>query len=295
MAQGGDFSLYLILGISLFFLVGITVVMIYFVIRYRKSKSPKGTNIDHNNTLEITWTVIPTILVLIMFYYGWAGYKPMINVPDNAIEIEAHGQMWSWWFVYPNGKRSDTLVVPLNEPVKLNLISHDVIHSLSIPAFRVKQDVVPGKNNWMWFAGSVLGSYDIFCTEYCGLRHSYMLSKVNVTSEHEYTRWLTEKSAAASDEHAGLTVIKNNACLGCHSLDGTKLVGPSFKGIWGITETVNTPSGDKTITVNEEYIKRSLIDPNGEIVDGYNKGLMIPYQLSDEDFNNLIDYLKSLK
>jgi len=294
-AEGVDLSLYIILGISVIFLVGITAVMIYFVIRYRKKRNPKATNIEGSNLAEVIWTVIPTILVMIMFWYGWTGYKPMLNPPDDAIQIEAHGQMWSWWFVYENGKRSDTLVVPLNKAVKLDLISHDVIHSLYIPAFRVKQDLVPGKDNWMWFEGTKEGSYDIFCAEYCGQRHAYMLSKVNVIPENEYETWLNTKSKESGDEHPGLTVIKNNACIGCHSLDGTKLVGPSFKGIWGISENVQTDDGEIEITVNEDYIRRSLTDPNTEIVEGYNKGLMIPYQLSDDDMNNLIEYLKTLK
>src|SRR5210317_1455271 len=137
---GVDQSFYIILGISAFFLVGITFTMIFFVIKYRKKKNPVATNIKGNNTLEIIWTVIPTILVLIMFYYGWIGYKPMREKPKNAITIEAHAQMWSWTFEYEDGRRNLELVVPINKPVILDLISHDVVHSLYIPAFRIKED-----------------------------------------------------------------------------------------------------------------------------------------------------------
>ena len=128
--EGVDFTLYLILGISIFFLVGITIVMVYFLIRYRKKNNPVATNISHNNTLEIVWTVIPTILVIVMFWYGWTGYKPMLVAPKDAIEIDATGQMWKWTFDYPNGKSSDSLIVPVDEPVKLNLISSglDIIY-----------------------------------------------------------------------------------------------------------------------------------------------------------------------
>ena len=150
-AQGVDMAFYVILGISVFFLVGITATMIWFVIRYSRKRNPVAKNIKDNTKLEIIWTVIPTILVLVMFYYGWIGYMPMKRVPNGAIEIKATGRMWSWQFVYENGKSSNILVVPLNKPVKLNLYSPDVLHSLYIPSFRIKEDVVPGLNNIMWF------------------------------------------------------------------------------------------------------------------------------------------------
>jgi len=295
--QGVDLTFIIILGISVFFLVGITAVMIYFVIRYRRKKNPKASQIEGNNTLEIVWTVVPTILVLIMFYYGWIGYAPMRKVPADAIPLKAYGQMWSWSFEYPNGKKTTELVVPLNKPVKLDLISNDVLHSLYIPAFRIKEDVVPGKNNYMWFIGQEEGEYDIFCAEYCGDRHSYMLSKVRVIPEAEYLAWL-EKSDIPADEHPGLTLMKQNACLTCHSQDGTRIIGPSFKGIYGHEVEVVTEAGEEMkLLIDDEYIKRSIYEPNKEIVKGYNKGLMISYkeQLKEEDVQKIIDYIKNLK
>ena len=150
--EGVDFSLYMIMGISLVFLVGITVVMVYFLFKYSRKNNPVATNITHNNTLEVVWTVIPTILVIMMFWYGWTGYKPMLTAPEGALEINAVGQMWKWSFEYPDGKVTDSLVVPIDEPIKLNLISKDVNHSLYIPAFRIKQDVVQDAGNMMWFS-----------------------------------------------------------------------------------------------------------------------------------------------
>ena len=295
--EGVDFSLWFILGISAFFLIGITSVMIYFVIRYRRNKNPKATNIEGSTVAELIWTIIPTILVLFMFWYGWTGYEPMLEAPEGSIEIEAHGQMWSWWFIYANGKRSDTLVIPIDKPVKLNLISHDVIHSLYIPAFRVKKDLMPGDTNMMWFEGQKLGSYDIYCAEYCGERHSYMLSKVNVMPEANYEKWFNEKTTTPADEHPGLTVLKTNACLGCHSLDGSKLVGPSFKGLWGKTETVITDGNERECNVDEDYIRQSVFEPNADVVKGFNKGLMIPYKetLTEKNIQDIIDYFKTLK
>jgi cytochrome c oxidase subunit II len=294
--QGVDLTLYLILGASVFFLVTITAVMIFFVIRYRRSKNPKASNIDGNNTLEIVWTVIPTGLVLVMFYFGWMGYRPMRNVPEGAIPLKAYAQMWNWSFEYPNGKLSPELVVPLNQPVKLDLISRDVIHSLYIPAFRLKEDVVPGGGNYMWFKAQELGTYDLFCAEYCGDRHSYMTSKVKVIPADEYKKWLAEASAPEG-EAPGLTILKQNACVSCHSLDGSRIVGPSFKGIYGEEVTVITDGKERTIKVDDDYIKNSILNPNADVVKGFNPGLMISYkdQLKDEDIQKVIDYIKTLK
>lgn len=294
--EGVDFSMYLILGISVFFLVGITVVMVYFLFRYSKKNNPVATNIAHNTYLEVIWTVIPTILVLIMFWYGWTGYKPMLTAPDDAMEIDAIGQMWKWTFKYPNGKTSDSLVVPIDKSVKLNLISKDVLHSLYIPAFRIKQDVVPGVDNMMWFIGQKLGTYDILCAEYCGQLHSYMLSTVSVIEHDDYDNWLVS-SPDTRDEHPGLTLLKNNACLSCHTRDGSRLVGPSFKNLLGRTETIIIDGDEKLITVDNQYIIDKLNSPSSSTVASYQSGLMTPYGeiLSDEDMNNIIGYISTLK
>jgi cytochrome c oxidase subunit II len=293
--QGVDLTFIIILGISVFFLVSITAVMIYFVIRYNRKRNPRATNIEGNNTLEIIWTAIPLGLVLIMFYFGWLGFRPMRHVPEGAIPIKAVGQMWAWSFEYENGKKSAELIVPLDKPVKLNLTSLDVIHSLYIPAFRIKEDVVPGKNNFMWFTAQEEGEYNIFCAEMCGDRHSYMLSKVKVLPEADYNAWLASSDIPAG-EHPGLTLMKQNACITCHSQDGSKIVGPSFKGLFGKKEVVITDGVEKEITVDEAYIRHSIYEPNADVVKGFNPGLM-PSQkdkLTDEDVKKIVDYIKGL-
>ena len=294
--QGVDLTMIIILGVSVFFLVSITGVMIYFAIRYHRKRNPRASNIEGNNTLEIVWTIIPTLLVLVMFYFGWAGFIPMRKVPADAIPLKAYGAMWSWSFEYPNGKKSAELVVPLNKPVKLDLISRDVIHSLYIPAFRIKEDVVPGKNNYLWFKAQEVGEYDLFCAEYCGDRHSYMLSKVRVLPESEYNAWLAASDIPA-DEHPGLTVLKQNACLTCHSLDGSKIIGPTFKGLYGKQETVITNGQERIITADDLYISHSIWEPNADVVKGYNQGLMISYreQLKEEQLNHILDFLKTIR
>ncbi len=294
--EGVDLAFKIIFGIGFFFLIGITTVMIYFVIRYRRSKHPKAEQIPDNNVLEVTWTVIPLILVMLMFYYGYVAFHPMRTAPKGAFEITVIGKMWFWTFEYPGGKQSPVLVVPLNKPVKCNLRSEDVIHSLYIPAFRIKEDVVPGKNNYLWFIPEQLGEYDVLCTVYCGVRHSYMETKVRVVPEAEFTAFLATLSNQSA-EPEGLSLIKKNACNGCHSLDGSKLVSTSFKGLYGKDEKVVTNGTERTVKVDDEYIKTSIYDPNKDVVVGFQKGIMKSYTgiVKEDELPKIIEYLKTLK
>lgn len=178
-----------ILAISLVILVLITVLMVTFAIKYNRRKNPKPKNIEGNLTLEIVWTVIPTILVIGMFQYGWIGYKKMKDVPPDAMVIEVTARMWEWKFQYPNGVETDTLFVPVNKPIKMNLKSADVNHAIYIPSFRLKKDVIPNKVNYAWFIADEAGQYDIACAEYCGLRHSYMYTSVIAMPDSAFHEW----------------------------------------------------------------------------------------------------------
>lgn len=188
-----DTAFWVVMVISVAFLVLITFMMVYFVIKYNKKKNPKATNIHGNVPLEITWTVVPTILVLIMFWFGWVSYKQMSDVPEDSIVIDVTAQMWQWTFKYQNGVQSDTLYIPLKKNIRLNLHSLDVNHSFFIPAFRVKKDVIPNRNNFVWFNASEAGSYTIMCAEYCGLNHSDMYSEAVVIPEQNFNFWLENK------------------------------------------------------------------------------------------------------
>jgi len=189
-ANSVDGTFLFTLIVSVFFLVLITVLMIFFVIKYSRKRNPKATNIHGNMFLEIAWTGIPTLLVLIMFWYGWQGYKEMVNVPENAMPIDVTAQMWKWSFKYEDGKTTDSLYVPVNTPIKLTLHSNDVNHSFFIPAFRLKKDVFPNRERVAWFIAKETGEYDIACSEYCGLNHSYMYSKIFVLPEEEFKNWM---------------------------------------------------------------------------------------------------------
>lgn len=300
---GVDTAFAIIVGISLLFLVGITTIIILFIVKYNKKKNPVSTEIEGSTKLEIIWTVIPLILVLYMFWLGWSSYIPMRKVPADAMKVKVTAMMWSWRFEYENGKIEDTLYVPVNKPVVLNMESVDVIHSLYIPAFRIKEDVVPGKaENYMWFKSLVIGSYDLFCAEYCGLRHSYMGTTVEVVDQATFDKWYAsgpvkiDSTVAAIPGAAGKLLTEQKGCIACHSADGTKIVGPSYKGIFDHKVTVDSDGKEREIIVNEEYIKKSILEPDADIVKGFNKGSMISYkgQLSDEEIDQIIEYIKTL-
>lgn len=191
-----DNAFIFIVAVSFIFLTLITVLMIYFVIRYRKSKNPVPSDIRGNNLLEVVWTVIPTGLAMIMFYLGWQSYLGLRNVPSDAIEISVTAEMFNWVFEYPeNGKESENLlVVPQGKPIKLNLTSIDVLHALYIPSFRVKVDAVPKMQTYVWFMADRLGEYDILCAEYCGTNHAGMLAKLKIVPPADYEKWLTKES-----------------------------------------------------------------------------------------------------
>jgi cytochrome c oxidase subunit II len=300
--KGVDTAFLVILGIAFFFLISLTIVMLVFIFKYNRKRNPKATQIEGSTTLEIVWTVIPFLITMLMFYYGWAGYKPMTKPPSDAMEVTVYGRMWNFMFEYENGKRTDTLYLPKDQPVKLNLVAMDVLHSLYIPAFRVKQDMVPGKeNNFMWFEPQKVGTYELYCAEYCGLQHSYMYSYVKVLEDTAFQSWMVDTTLVATTDiesatATGRRIMQNIGCFACHSIDGTRLVGPTFKGIWGATHTVTTGREKREVVVDEEYIIKSIYDPNADIVDGFNRGLMLSYegQLSEEDIDYIIEYLKTL-
>lgn len=295
-------SFYFILVISLLLLTGLTLTMLYFVFRYNNKKNKTATQIEGSTILEITWTVIPTLLALVMFYYGWAGWKPMNKPPKDAMNITSIARMWSFSFLYENGRQSPDLIIPVNTPVKIKLTSLDVIHSLYIPAFRIKSDMVPGREKVMWFLPEREGEYDLFCAEYCGLRHSYMNAKVKVMSKASFDTWfndttMMEKAVeGTAPGSAGMEIMKANGCNACHSTDGSKIVGPSYLNLWGEQQVVIRDGKEITLKVDEEYIKRAIYDPGFEIVKGYPKGLMQSYKstLTDSDITKITEYLKTL-
>lgn len=194
-------------GVSVLLLLGITAAMVYFVFKYHRKKGHKPVDIHGSIVLETIWIVIPTILVLFMFYFGYEGYSKNTYIPEDAYYIGAKAKMWAWEFNYENSKQDDTLYVPVDRTIVLEMESYDVNHALWIPAFRVKKDVIAGKVNYLVFTTDEVGQYDIACAEYCGLEHSKMYSAVKVLSANDFNNWL---SAGMEDSEAEEVDTKEN-------------------------------------------------------------------------------------
>jgi cytochrome c oxidase subunit 2 len=219
-------------------------------------------------------------------------------VPNDAMKVKAIGKMWTWEFEYEGDKVSDTLMLPIDKSVKIDLISTDVLHGFSVPAFRIKEDVVPVKNNYTWFKPGELGEFDLYCTVYCGLSHAYMHSIVKVVPQEQFASWLAKLPKRKKNEGGkGLKLLEKNGCLACHSIDGTKLVGPSFKGSYGSKIKVKTNGAVREVVFDDKYLETSVYDPNADISGDYPQGLMKSYKdaISKEDMVLINDYLKNLK
>ncbi len=295
MAQGVDLAFYVIYGISLFLLIGITSVILAFVIRYRRKRHPRAEQVKEHTWLEITWTILPIGIVMVMFYYGYVAFTPMHRPPKDVMVVKVTGRMWTWEFEYPGRKMSDTLLLPINKPVKLEMTSEDVVHSLFIPAFRIKEDVVPGRQTSIWFMPTLEGTYEILCTEYCGLRHSYMETKSIIVPQARYDAWYAALPLKSTSAPEGLTLMKTNGCLGCHTFTGAKLVGPSLKDIFGRTEMVKEAGVMKQVVADSTYILTSILEPDKQVVEGFNPGLMKTYKgvIPDKDIQKIYQFLKT--
>jgi cytochrome c oxidase subunit 2 len=274
--------------------------IVYLGLRYRSGKTAEDATtpgISHNTRLELLWSVIPSILVVIVFIWGFNVYMKMNIVPKGAMEVKVTAQKWFWSFDYPEGINTvNDLVVPVGKPVKLLLSSKDVIHSFFVPAFRVKMDVLPNRYTVTWFEAVNTGDFDILCAEFCGDKHSEMLGKVRVVSNNEYDKWLESGTAAGegmTPVEYGQALYRSKACFTCHNVDGTSAVGPAFNGIFGKTAVM---VGGEQIIVDENYIRESILNPQTKIVAGY-QPVMPTYQgiLNDKQVDALLAYIKSLE
>ncbi len=302
-----DLAILVVVGLSVLIFVLVVGVMFYFLYKYSSKRHSRDQvkNIEHNLVLEITWTVTPMILLAVMFYYGYTSLKAMRTIPAQNMEVKVTGQMWFWSHEYPNGKKTKDLYVPIGKNIKLVVTAkkNDVLHSYYVPALRLKQDAVPGKFYNAWFKATDTGAFDILCAEYCGTRHSYMLAKVHVLEKDVFDAWYNSDKKTPFDKetktavHPGLTLLNDNGCTGCHSLDGSDLVGPSYKDMFGRKVKVTVDGTLKEVISDEDYLKRAILNPDAEIVDGYSGGMMSSYKdvISDEDIDKIIDYFKGGK
>ena len=297
IALQSDALFYFIFWISVILLLGLTLVTGYFIWVHLKGKAKTDEpHLTHSVALDVVWTVIPVILVLIVFYWGYKDYIRMRIAEPSAIKIQVQGWKWNWGFEYADGVTSlSELVVPVNTPIQLIMSSKDVIHSFYLPNLRIKRDVIPNRYTTLAFKAEKLGTYQVFCTEYCGDAHSQMLATMRVVSEEDYKTWLANGGADREMPltELGETLYTKSGCNACHSLDGTDGVGPTWKGLYGKEREFT--DGTKAIA-DENYLRESIVYPQKKVVKGY-PNVMPSYAglLKDREITALIEYIKTLK
>ena len=271
----------------------VTICMVVFLIKYNRKRHPRPEHVKESVLLEVVWTVIPAILVIFMFYFGWVDFKYIRNPPKDAMTVHVTARQWSWLFTYDNRRESDVLNVPMGRPVKLLMTSADVLHCLFIPAYRIKEDCVPGLTTHLWFTANETGTYDIFCTEYCGVGHSHMRSKLTVMTADDFRKWYSAAPGKGISD-LGPALLQAKGCLGCHSLDGSPKVGPTLKALPGRKETVVAAGVEKEITVDEAFIRDHILNPRSAAVKGFPQ-VMPAIPLTKEELSTIVAYLETVK
>ena len=310
-ADDSDLMFYSVLALSTFFFLAILSVVVYFTIKYRHRKGHKPEpSAAHNDALEITWTVLPTIICVFLFWYGWRSYIHVVTPPQKAVEIQVLAWRWNWQFTHANGVTDSDLHVPSGVPVRLVMTSKDVLHSFYAPAMRVKQDLVPRRYTYAWFEATKPGTYRLTCAEYCGTSHAQMAclqtdahtgaclrrAVVVVHAPGDYERYLADKQSEMMNlppEQLGKMVYEKKGCNACHTVDGSARVGPTFKGDFGTK--INLADGSN-VQMDENYIRESLMSPQAKARPGYPPSMpSFQGQLKEKEIEGVIAYIKSLK
>jgi cytochrome c oxidase subunit 2 len=289
-----DLLYFFLVGMALFFTVLIFTLVIVFAVKYRrKSEDEQPKPMYGDMRLEILWSVIPLGIVLFVFAWGAHVYFQIARAPSNALQFNVVAKQWMWKFQHPTGQREiNDLHIPVGQPVKLTMISEDVIHSLFVPAFRVKQDVLPGRHTSIWFQPTKVGKYHLFCAEYCGTKHAGMGGWVYVMEPSDYQDWLAGNVGNETPVEAGARLFTQHGCITCH-VQTTFARGPSLHGLFG--REVKLANGE-TVKADEDYLRESILNPKAKMVEGFD-AIMPTFQgqVTEEDILSLIEYIKSLK
>lgn len=290
-----DSAWWLVYWISVVFFVIIVVVQVAFMVMYRRRAGwTEQRTAHHNYPLELSWSIIPSLLIVVMFVKGFLGFLDLRTPPDGSYDISVIGKKWNWSFVYPNGVVSKDLHAPVNRPVRLVMSSDDVIHSFFVAAFRVKQDVVPGRFNYLWFNATKPGEYAVQCAEYCGTNHSEMLAKAVIHKEGCFEQWLADERERILNMppiQLGELLYNERGCSQCHALDESRRVGPGFAQTYGQPHEFSDGSN---VQGDENYIRESILNPQAKVRAGF-PPTMPTYKglLGDKEVNGLIAFIKS--
>jgi len=282
-----------VVSVAMTLLIFAAVTIFAFKYRRRSPDDPPPKPIHGSIPLEITWSILPYLLMLVMFAWGTKLYFENYTPPRDTLDIYVTGKQWMWKIQYPDGQREiNEMHVPTGRPIKLTLASEDVIHSFFLPAFRLKHDVVPGSYQTFWFQATKPGRYHIFCAEYCGTNHSRMIGWVTVMEPAAYQNWLAGGATGTSMADQGEKLFEQYGCMTCHVLDQQGRC-PSLRNVYG--HPVQLDDG-RTVLADEAYLRESILNPNAKIVKGYHKDLMPVFQgqINEEALLQLIVYIKSL-
>ena len=287
-----DALYFFLLAMTVFGVVLVGSLLIGFSLMYRKEKNPVATHIEGSTLLEATWTIIPLAIFLVCFVWGALLYFRIYNPPVNAMNIYVVGKQWMWKAEHPGGQHEiNALHVPMGKPVQLTMISQDVFHSFSIPDFRVKREVIPGRYSTVWFEATAPGKYHIFCTQYCGTQHSRMIGEVTVLTPDDYDKWTRESTSGMSLAQNGERLFASMGCNSCHS--GTAAArGPSLAGVYGSKLTLTNGS---QVLVNDAYLRDSILNPSQHVTAGF-APIMPTYQgqISEDGLIDLVEFIKTM-
>jgi cytochrome c oxidase subunit II len=282
--------------LSALILVPFTYSLIVF--RRKKGDTTDATHVEGNTNLEIIWTIVPLFLVMAFAYLGAGNLAEIQRADPNAMVVRVTAQQWSWSFEYPEfGVTSTELHVPVDRQILLQMTSRDVIHSFWVPEFRPKQDLVPGRITQLRVTPTKIGNYKVRCAEMCGTSHAYMEQPVIVSNQTDFDAWMAEEvkkaeAAAATPEGRGQALVSASGCAACHSINGAVGIGPTWYGLFGSQVPI---SGDGTVTADEAYIHESIKAPQAKIVAGFENQLMPTYGFNDDQINDIVAYIKTLK
>ena len=294
LASKVDTLFFFTLGVSVLFSVLIVATIAIFIVKYRRRRADETGQEIRGNTLllELTWSLIPLALVMISFFWGASVFFESSRPPADAWSFHVYGKQWMWKVEHPEGKREiNEFHVPVNQAVKLTMTSEDVIHNFSVPAFRLKMDVLPGRYSTAWFKATKTGTYHIFCDQYCGVDHAKMVGKIHVLTPQDYRSWLVSGASAGGAVATGEELFAAKACNTCHRPDSSARA-PVLDGLFG--KKVALVDG-RTVTVDESYVRESILSPATKVVQGY-QPIMPTFQgqISEEEVVQLIKYIRDL-